>query len=165
MSDIPRQETSPDPYKLPASLHEPDRALFAGWSMRRVFTPGDVLVLREIPFADFRRGDIVAYGQGDRPGVVHRLIRREDDKLILQGDNNDAPDARTVTAEDSPRLVIGRIPSGSRKVRLVARGQRGMIQFRCNRLRRFCRKATARLGRLLLGRFWDRLVATIMQTR
>jgi len=162
MSDTPRQETSSDPCKLPASLHEPDRALFAGWSMRRVFTPGDVLVLREIPFADFRRGDIVAYGQGDRPGVVHRLIRREDDKLILQGDNNDAPDARAVTAEDSPRLVIGRIPSGSRNVRHVARGRRGLVQFRCNRLRRACRLAIIRLGRLLLGqRLWDKLSARL----
>jgi len=162
MSDIPRQETSPSPYRLPASLHEPDRALFAGWSMRRVFTPGDVLVLREIPFADFRRGDIVAYGQGDRPGVVHRLIRREDDKLILQGDNNPAPDANPVTAEDSPRLVVGRIPSGSRRIHGVSRGHLGMVQYRCNRLRRACRLAAIRLGRLLLGqRLWDKLSARL----
>ena len=162
MSDSSRQAPTPDIAPLPASLQQPDRALFAGWSMRRVFVPGDVLVLREIPFADFRRGDIVAYGYGDKPGVVHRVIDRQDDKLFLQGDNNPAPDARPVTAEDSPRLVVGRIPSGSRRIHRVSRGRRGIVQYRCNRLRRACRLAIIRLGRLLLGqRLWNKLSASL----
>ena len=162
MSDSTRQAPTPDAASLPASLQQPDRALFAGWSMRRVFAPGDVLVLREIPFADFRKGDIVAYGYGNKPGIVHRVIRRQGDKLFLQGDNNPAPDAHPVTAADSPRLVIGRIPSGSRRVHRVSRGSLGMLQYRCNRLRRACRLALIRLGRLLLGqRLWDKLSARL----
>ncbi len=127
-------------------------------SMRRVFTPGDALVPCDIPFADYRPGDIVIFYPNGRntTGIVHRVISRTDGELTTMGDNNPVPDARKVTAGDFPALVTARIRPDGRRFE-VKRGRPGMRQFRINRIRRFGHVAVAAMIRPLLPlMFWRR---------
>ncbi len=129
-------------------LLEKDTALYYGNSMRRVFTPGDLLVCREIPFDDFQPGDIAAFFPPDqgKSGIVHRIIARDRDCLTTMGDNNPCPDRHRVTPDDTPRLVIARRLSGGRQLP-VTRGRDGLRQFRINRIRRAVRLFAGRIVR------------------
>lgn len=126
-------------------------ALYYGNSMFRVFTPGDLLFYREIPFAEFRKGDIVAFYPPDcrKSGIVHRVISRTADSLTTMGDNNPAPDKNPVTIADSPKLVISRSLSGG-IIRKVSRGRTGMFLFYCHRSRRFLRCVASRIYHFII---------------
>ncbi len=125
-------------------------------SMKRVFVPGDALLLAEIPFVAFRKGDIAVYYPNGtaQPGIVHRVIRRTKDTLTTMGDNNPAPDRYLLSPADAPKLVVAKIrPDG--KEFAVARGMGGMRQFRINRLRYWLCRITAKLIRIFLPlMFW-----------
>lgn len=69
---------------------------------------------------DYRTGDVVAYRNRELKAVVmHRIIRRDGERYVLQGDNNDFLDTYRPTRGE----VIGRQwlhwPGGGRWFRLV----------------------------------------------
>ena len=122
--------------------------IYSGNSMRRVFENGDLLKLEDIPFGDFRRGDIVAFfpaGTG-ASGIVHRVVSRTEKELTTMGDNNPGPDARKVMEKDMPRLVIERRSPDGKDIK-VRRGAAGMLAFRINRARRAARRIASRAAR------------------
>jgi signal peptidase I len=64
-----------------------------GSSMLPTLRPGDEVELRSTPAVEIKCGDIVAFGQGERL-FVHRVIGRDRDGLLTQGDalrHTDAP--------------------------------------------------------------------------
>ncbi len=125
-------------------------------SMKRVFVPGDALLLAEIPFVAFRKGDIVAYYPNgkDKAGVVHRVIKRTKDTLITMGDNNPSPDWWRISPADAPKLVVAKIrPDG--KEFAVARGMGGLRQFHINRFLYWSQRILMRGIRFILPlMFW-----------
>lgn len=107
--------------------------IYHGNSMKRVFQAGDVPELREIPFHEFRRGDIVCFRRPDGAEVIHRVYHTAPEALTTWGDNNLRPDPEPVRAEWNPRLAAGFRRGGNRYA--LPRGHAGMRQFRFNRLR------------------------------
>ena len=107
--------------------------IYHGNSMKRVFQAGDVPELREIPFHEFRRGDIVCFRRPDGAEVIHRVYHTAPEALTTWGDNNLRPDPEPVRAEWNPRLAVGFRRGGNRYA--LPRGHAGMRQFRFNRLR------------------------------
>jgi signal peptidase I len=62
-----------------------------GISMEPRFHTGDLALVR--PAADYRVGDVVAYRSAVlRRVVLHRIIGRDGDRYVFQGDNNDFVD-------------------------------------------------------------------------
>lgn len=106
--------------------------IYHGNSMKRVFQAGDVPELREIPFHEFQRGDIVCFRRPDGAEVIHRVYHTAPEALTTWGDNNLRPDPEPVRAEWNPRLAVG-FRRGDNRF-LLPRGHAGMRQFRFNRL-------------------------------
>lgn len=106
--------------------------------MFRVFRDGDVIVTREIPGSSAVPGDVIVFTGASGSRVVHRVISRQGNMLTTMGDNNPAPDSDPVDASASLQLVTGFIRR--RKEYSIGRGKMGMVVFRCNRVRRSCRR-------------------------
>ena len=127
---------------------------YKGDSMRGVFTPGDTLQLEAVPFAELRPGDIVAV-EAERP-YVHRIIRIDGTHITTQGDNNAAPDPRTLTPESKFRRVAG-ANTFNGTPRSFHSGAQGMNDFRkhqrSRRIRAALMRLFTRLERLLFWRF------------
>ena len=130
-----------------------NKAFYTGRSMLREFTPGDVLETQEIPFAEFRVGDVVAFREPapNVKAVVHRVIARGADYLVTMGDNNVTPDAHRVVVADNPRLVVSRSPREG-VVKRVWRGKAGRCAWWWHRLRKFIHRAFFGVWRRTFGR-------------
>lgn len=62
-----------------------------GVSMEPVMKKGDLVILKKKD--SYKVGDIAAYRSKDvRQVVLHRIVGRDGERLIMQGDNTDAPD-------------------------------------------------------------------------
>lgn len=61
-----------------------------GNSMEPTFSAGDLVVTREA--LEYRVGDVAAYRHPEVGLVVHRIIGREGERFVFQGDNNDFTD-------------------------------------------------------------------------
>ncbi len=71
----------------------------SGNSMEPGINSGDLVLARES--ADYDVGDIVAYDSPDvKKTILHRVIDREGDTFVLQGDNNDWIDSHTPTGHE-----------------------------------------------------------------
>lgn len=76
--------------------------IIRGSSMEPLYKSGDLVIARAA--SDYAVGDIVTYLHPSLGPVIHRIIGREDERWVLQGDNNDFIDGyRPVDAE-----LIGR---------------------------------------------------------
>lgn len=128
--------------------------IYHGNSMKRVFRAGDIPELREIPFHEFRCGDIVSFRRPDGVEVIHRVRRVTPEALITWGDNNLRPDPEPVRADWNPRLAVGFRRGGS--AYRLPRGCAGMWQFRFNRLRFHLRRLCGIPFRFLVrgARWW-----------
>jgi signal peptidase I len=75
-----------------------------GVSMEPKLHRGDLAVL--LPSSSYRVGDVVGYRnrQLDRT-LLHRIVRRDGDRYVMKGDNNDSVDAYEATSED----LVGRM--------------------------------------------------------
>lgn len=62
---------------------------FGGW----------VVIDESYPFDRVSVGDIVIFQPNHGPEIVHRVVRRSNDFLTTQGDNNDKPDTYRVREE------------------------------------------------------------------
>lgn len=114
---------------------------YCGNSMRRVFRPGDVLVLATVPFERLRCGDVICFRNTAGKQIVHRIVGWRPDGAVTQGDNNDCVDAEPVAAEN----YFGRVEAfqRGRRRRRMRNGPAGMRQFHWNRCRRRCRLTLA----------------------
>lgn len=131
--------------------------IYHGSSMLRVFAPGDEIILAEVDFAALEVGDVVCFRSASGGLVIHRVIRREADRLFTMGDNNSTPDREPVKAEQEVRLALALIRNGRRFP--VSAGRAGVRQFRCNRLRYWSRRCLRRLllpAVMGIGRCWGR---------
>jgi hypothetical protein len=129
---------------------------YYGSSMLRTFVPGETLVLEDKPFEALVPGDVIAVfsNSDDSPGVIHRVISADGTCAVTMGDNNAAPDEDKVIPDSRFMLCTGAV-SRNGKLRRIANGRAGMVKFRINRLRRFCRNAAAPLARKLFPlMFW-----------
>lgn len=71
----------------------------SGNSMEPGIHAGDLVLARES--ADYDVGDVVAYDSPDvKKTVLHRVVDREGDAFVLQGDNNDWIDSHTPTRQE-----------------------------------------------------------------
>lgn len=71
----------------------------SGNSMEPGIHAGDLVLARES--ADYDVGDVVAYDSPDvRKTILHRVVDREGDAFVLQGDNNDWIDSHTPTRQE-----------------------------------------------------------------
>jgi signal peptidase I len=86
-----------------------------GTSMQPGFTAGDLAVLR--PSSGYQVGDIVAY-QSDSldTTVMHRIVERDGDRFVLQGDNNDWLDGDRPAEGDILGELWFRIPQGGKAI-------------------------------------------------
>jgi signal peptidase I len=85
--------------------------IYNGESMKPLFKPGDILVVRDLISDKVRYGDVVIIRRENRPmglaeNVVHRVIGVGPEYLITKGDNNPNPDTQLVTTENLVGLVI-----------------------------------------------------------
>src|SRR5215210_4036826 len=82
-----------------------------GTSMEPRFSTGDLAVLR--PAGSYEVGDVVAYrSEGLDTTVLHRIVERDGDRFVTQGDNNDFLDEDTPTADDVLGSLWFRVPQG-----------------------------------------------------
>lgn len=126
--------------------------LYKGFSMKMVFVPGDLLVVRDIAISEVRQGDIVAFQRaGAADGIVHRVLKINSDCLVTMGDNNSAPDRFRVTAAERPRLVLFRVDANGRQ-HGVSRGAMGMALFRWHRVRYWTRRILSKIYRVFFPR-------------
>ena len=125
-----------------------ERIFYRGDSMKRVFRPGDEVLVEPVAAAECRPGDIIVFTGAAGGQVIHRVIAATAEGLQTMGDNNDRPDDGLRRAGDELRLARARLRRG-RQVPL-ARGAAGMREFRRHRFRRACRRIGGKVLRILL---------------
>ncbi len=78
-----------------------------GNSMLGVFSPGDKIFARKIDFSSPQAGDIIVFTQNNRKQrlVVHRIIKRNEDRILTHGDNNLLPD-RPITRKNGDIYLV-----------------------------------------------------------
>ena len=84
-----------------------------GISMEPGFQAGDLAVLR--PDSSYNIGDVVAYRSEALDTIVmHRIVGRDGDRFVIQGDNNDWVDADEPTQDEILGELFIRIPQGGK---------------------------------------------------
>ena len=86
-----------------------------GTSMEPRFSTGDLAVLR--PAGSYEVGDVVAY-RSDRldTTVMHRIVERDGDRFVTQGDSNTFLDEDHPTSDQLMGALWFRIPQGGKAV-------------------------------------------------
>ena len=78
-------------------------------SMEPTISTGSMVLVRRIPAAEIRPGDIVAVERPDHTRVTHRVLEierlGETAELTMKGDANEDPDAVPVTVRRAEKLV------------------------------------------------------------
>ncbi|MHC5269380.1 signal peptidase I [Enterococcus sp. LJL98] len=70
-------------------------------SMQPVFSAGDYIIDRQVPYAQLKVGDVVSYLDSEQAVIVtHRIVAITDEGLAVQGDGNDFIDQTFVTKEN-----------------------------------------------------------------
>jgi signal peptidase I len=84
-----------------------------GISMEPQFSTGDMAILR--PDHDSSVGDVVAYWSDSLDTIVmHRIVARDGDRFVLQGDNNDWLDAEQPAQDQILGRLFLRVPHGGK---------------------------------------------------
>ncbi len=78
----------------------------SGLSMRPLYEPGTILVLRQLPYAKLQRGQTVLYRNQEEKIVAHVLVTRTRDGWRAQGLNNSVHDMEPIRAENLVGVVI-----------------------------------------------------------
>lgn len=96
-------------------------AFFFGWlpaypvvvatgSMEPAIGAGDVVILCRTDPTALEVGDVIQY-QSDGCTVIHRIVGKDGDTFITQGDANNAPDLRPVERNQVLGRVTGTLPA------------------------------------------------------
>lgn len=79
-------------------------------SMEPTILTGDLILSKQIDFEDVQVGDIIVYKHtyenGKYKAIVHRVIEKTDEYLVLKGDNNASRDPWNVYPEDVRAKVV-----------------------------------------------------------
>jgi signal peptidase I len=75
-------------------------------SMWPVLDSGCLVIRSQIPYSMLQLGDIVHRKDGKAIDLVHRLVLKEKDKFVTQGDANNNHDAGYVTSESYSGSVL-----------------------------------------------------------
>lgn len=79
-------------------------------SMEPTIMTGEIILTKQIDFEDVEVGDIIVYkhtyDNGKFKAIVHRVIEKTDEYLVLKGDNNTVRDPWNVYPEDVRAEVI-----------------------------------------------------------
>jgi len=98
--------------------------MVAGASMEPTLHQGDLVVVREAQ--TYAVGDIATYRHPSVGPVIHRIVDRQGDRFIFQGDNNDWLDSYAPT----PHEVVGKawlvLPGGATLLRQLRSGPAGL---------------------------------------
>ena len=78
----------------------------SGDSMRPLYAPGTILVLRQIPFGGMQRGQTVLYRNRQQRIVAHVLVTRARDGWRARGLNNPHHDMEPIREENFVGVVI-----------------------------------------------------------
>jgi signal peptidase I len=90
-----------------------------GTSMEPHFSTGDLAVLR--PAGSYEVGDVIAYrSEGLHTTVMHRVVERDGDRFVTQGDSNDFLDEDTPTADEVLGALWFRVPQGGRVLAVLS---------------------------------------------
>jgi signal peptidase I len=85
-----------------------------GNSMEPLLQYGDLAVLSRTH--DYQVGDVVVYSAPRLGSVIHRIVARDGDRFIMQGDNNGWIDSHQPTEEEIMGELWFRIPKAGRVV-------------------------------------------------
>jgi len=106
----------------------PFRFRAGGWSMSPFIKDGDVITVAPLAGRRPRAGQVVAFlHPGTGTVAVHRVVRTEDGRFSVRGDNSYAPDGTL-----PPERILGavtRIERGGRKVRGTGRAASAAVAF------------------------------------
>ncbi len=90
-------------YLRPTALSGPaSYIIVSGVSMEPTLIDGDLVILHKQP--EYHVGDIVAF-QTEKGNVIHRIVDKEADNFIMQGDNKSHIDPWTPQEED----ILGKV--------------------------------------------------------
>jgi signal peptidase len=98
----------------PLVTGRPSRVIIvSGHSMEPTYHTGDLLLAW--PASTYHKGDVMPYRiPADEPGagglVIHRVVGRDVDGYVMQGDNNDAPDVWRPTPQDAIGRTVLLVP-------------------------------------------------------
>ena len=101
---------------VPLTFHARPLTVMSG-SMEPTIHTGDVIVARQIPPADARRGDVVSFSDPERGGllVTHRVrsISRKGERFtfVTKGDANNSSERWRVDATDHIGRTMFRLPA------------------------------------------------------
>jgi signal peptidase len=116
---------------VPLAFHARPLTVMSG-SMEPTIHTGDVVVSRQIPPAEARRGDVVSFTDPERGGllVTHRVrsISRKGDKFtfVTKGDANNSSERWRVGAGDHIGRTMFRLPALGRAL-AFAHTRKGMV--------------------------------------
>ena len=77
-----------------------------GRSMQPLYAPGTILVLRQLPYAELKRGQTALYRTKQQIVVAHVLVAKARDGWRVQGLNNAIHDMEPVVAENLVGVVV-----------------------------------------------------------
>lgn len=78
-------------------------------SMRPALEVGDMVIVRQVPAASIKQGDIIQYWSGSEM-IIHRVAEVQPQAFITKGDANDSPDPSPVQPSQVRGKVILTIP-------------------------------------------------------
>ena len=108
----PRQITAGEmeAWQQASTLAENTPAAFvlvgSGESMDPLYRPGTILVLRQLPYAELKRGQTALYRSKQHKVVAHLLVAKARDGWRAQGLNNRIHDMEPVCADNLIGVVI-----------------------------------------------------------
>ena len=109
---------------------KPFRFKAAGFSMSPFISDGDILTITPLERV-IRIGQILAIYDGQKHLYIHRVIKIDDDKYLLKGDNSLTPDGWVTRNEILGFVTTVIHKSGHRQIGLGA--ERGLIAF-CSKI-------------------------------
>lgn len=109
-SPRPVQVGEPEAWQRAAEIADNTPGAFvlvgSGRSMQPLYQPGTILVLRQLPFSELKRGQTALYRNKDRKVVAHVLVARARDGWRVQGLNNRIHDMEPVKPDNLVGVVV-----------------------------------------------------------
>jgi signal peptidase len=85
-------------------------------SMEPVLSAGDLVIIKETKNVDV--GDVIVYQSSDNELIIHRIISRDNDTIVTQGDANNAADV-PITIDAVKGKMTRHVPKLGMLVRLL----------------------------------------------
>lgn len=76
-------------------------------SMEPTIMAGDYVLFKNTSFEEVKEEDIIVYRSASGRFIIHRIIEKNDDYIICQGDNNPIADEEHITSD----MIIGKYVS------------------------------------------------------